>query len=82
MRKKIHIPKNSLSLNEIRQLEFLQVAEFARLFNHSSRLVYKRIEAGIIKKVKIGSLTRIHHSQIDEYSRYLLKMSGHNGAGV
>jgi excisionase family DNA binding protein len=74
--------KKSLSLSEIRQLELLTVAEFGRLFNISPRSVYNLIDAGTVKRVKVGSLARIHQSQIVQYSRYLNRISGHKGGSI
>jgi excisionase family DNA binding protein len=66
-------------VGDLRHLELLTIEEFAQLFSISPRSVYSLVAAGVVRRVKVGRLTRIHHSEIERYSKYLQATSGHKG---
>lgn len=66
-------------VGDLRHLELLTIEEFAQLFNISPRSVYSLIACGVVRRVKVGRLTRIHRSEIERYAKYLQATSGHKG---
>ena len=66
-------------VGDLRHLELLTIDEFSQLFSISPRSVYSLIAAGVVRRVKVGRLTRIHRSEIERYAKYLQATSGHKG---
>lgn len=66
-------------VGDLRHLELLTIEEFSQLFNISPRSVYSLIATGVVRRVKVGRLTRIHRSEIERYAKYLHATSGHKG---
>lgn len=48
--------------------EYYTIEEVARLLKVSKDTIYREIQAGKLRAVKIGNQWRIHHSEIQRYT--------------